>query len=158
MRKLILMRGPSGTGKSTISAHMVREAAEGLNTTLTHAFHETDQFWTDLQGNYHFQLTKLKDAHRWNQLQAERSMLHGTNLVIVANTFIAQWEMEAYLELAEVYDYEVEIIRTPGPWDADTLFERNKHSVPLDVIRRHVRQYQPTDRETEWTDLSVFQA
>jgi predicted kinase len=169
MKRLVIIRGPSGTGKSTIAAAVVRNAevdkANKWNPaiygeklcSLRTSFHETDQFFTDSNGVYYFHLDKLKRAHNWNQLQVERSMLHCTEVVIVANTFIALWEMEHYLELAEIYDYDVEIIRTPGPWDADVLFERNAHDVPLDVIRRHIAQYAPTEEETEWTDLSIFQ-
>jgi len=156
-RNLILIRGASGTGKSTIANHLrLKHNLCSSNNRELSSFHETDEFWADRQGIYHFRLNKLKDAHKWNQLQTERSMLHGVPLVIVANTFIAHWEMEAYLELAEIYDYEVEIIRTPGPWDPDVLFGRNEHDVPLDVIHRHVNNYQPHTDETEWSDMTVF--
>lgn len=163
MKKLVILRGPSGTGKTTISsAILMRAGQEHANgaklCTLTHSFHETDQFFTDEKGVYHFTMAKLKNAHKWNQLQVERSMLHGTELVIVANTFIAHWEMEAYFELAEEFKYEVDIVRTPGPWDAAVLFGRNKHSVPLDVIKRHISGYQPHEKDVEWTDLSIFQS
>lgn len=161
MKNLVLLRGPSGTGKSTISAALTIRAAQEDDSIsklcpITSAFHETDQFFTDKDGNYYFDVDKLKRAHAWNQLQTERSMLHNTNLIIVANTFIAHWEMEAYLELAEAYDYKVEIIRTPGPWDVDTLFQRNKHGVPREVIQRHIDGYQMHPNEQTWDDLSIF--
>ncbi len=157
MKKLILLRGPSGTGKSTIADYLrLEHNLCSFNDGELSAFHETDQFWVDNLGVYHFQLTKLKDAHKWNQLQTERSMLHGVPLVIVANTFIAHWEMNAYFALAQEYNYRVELIRTPGPWEPDILYNRNKHSVPLDVLRRHVNEYQPYRDEIEWTDMSIF--
>lgn len=147
MKKLIILRGPSGTGKSTISSAIA---------SMTTPVFETDRFFT-YNHVYKFDISKLKNAHQWNQLEVERQMFHDVSLVIVANTFIAHWEMERYLELAEEYEYEVEIIKTPGPWDANVLFERNKHSVPLDVIERHINGYQPHPNETEWSDLSVFE-
>ena len=148
--RLILLRGPSGTGKSTIARRLADLA------TTDSAFHETDQFFVDEDGDYHFTVSKLGQAHNWNQLQVERSMSHGIPLVIVANTFIAHWEMERYLELAEEYNYEVEIIRTPGPWESDVLFKRNKHNVPLEVVKRHIRFYQPHTEEIVWSDMSIF--
>jgi predicted kinase len=151
MKKLILLRGPSGSGKSTISDHL-----RFKNDWTKSVVHEADNFFMDGLGFYHFDMTKLKSAHQWNQLQVEREMLHGVGLVICANTFIAYWEMERYFELAEEYNYEIEIIRTPGPWDAEVLFERNKHNVPLDVIKRHISGYKPHLDETEWSNLSIF--
>lgn len=130
----------------------------GMLYTPQATFHETDQFFTDTTGKYHFTIAKLSAAHKWNQLQTERSMLHEVPLVIVANTFVALWEMEKYLELAAEYNYEVEIIKTPGPWDPNVLFTRNNHNVPLDVIKRHVNSYQPHEKDAEWTDMSIFQA
>lgn len=152
--KLSLLRGPSGTGKSSIATHLSRRHCHGDSHDV--AVFESDQFFTDLDGTYRFNISKLKTAHQWSQLQVERAMLHSTQLVIVSNTFIAFWEMERYMELAEEYKYEVQIIRTPGPWIAETLFQRNKHSVPLDVLKRHISSYQPHDSEAEWSDLSIF--
>ena len=147
VRKLILIRGPSGTGKSTI--------ASLLSVGGCTPWFEADQFFTR-GAEYKFSASKLKSAHALCHLQTERAMFHSIEPIVVTNTFIAHWEMEAYLELAEEYKYVVEIIRSPGPWDANTLFERNKHSVPLDVVQRHIRGYQPHPDETEWTDLTIF--
>jgi hypothetical protein len=119
-------------------------------------WYESDQFFTGLDGIYRFNISKLKVAHQWCQLETERAMLLQVPLVIVSNTFIAHWEMERYLELAEEYRYAVEIVRSPGPWSAELSAKRNKHSVPLDVLKRHVNGYQPHPDETEWSDLSIF--
>lgn len=143
--KLFLIRGPSGTGKSTIGKYIAGP--------LLPVF-ETDQFFT-YNGAYKFDVSKLKIAHRWSQLQVERQMFHGKD-VVCANTFIAIWEMEHYLELAEEYKYEVEVIRSPRPWEPDVLFRRNKHNVPMDVIYRHINGYVVYPQETEWTDMSIF--
>lgn len=155
MPQLILLRGPSGTGKSTIARHL--HGVEYQRSCRVRHF-ESDQFFVDEDtGKYHFNIAKLSAAHKWNQLQVERAMLHGSPLVIVSNTFIAHWEMERYLEFAEEYKYERRLIRTPGPWDAETLFRRNKHNVPMDVLKRHISGYQPHDEDELWTDMSIFQ-
>jgi predicted kinase len=154
MGKLILLRGPSGTGKSTI-AREIHGRESNHQAKICHF--ESDQFFVDEEtGTYRFNIAKLSAAHRWNQLQVERAMLHQSPIVIVSNTFIAHWEMERYLELAEEYHYDRQLIRTPGPWDADTLFRRNKHNVPMDVLKRHISGFQPHDEDELWTDLSIF--
>jgi len=156
--KLILLRGPSGTGKSTIAKHLIEKYNLDPNKNDVPAWVESDHFFTSVfgDGKYHFNIAKLKNAHQWAQLEAEHGMLIGLGLVIVSNTFIALWEMERYLELAEEYHYAVEIIRSPGPWTVEASAKRNQHSVPLDVLKRHISQYQPSDSEAEWTDLSIF--
>lgn len=153
--KLCLIRGPSGTGKSTIA----REIHGRESNRCGKVYHyESDQFFVDEHtGTYRFNVAKLSAAHKWNQLQVERAMLHESPIIIVSNTFIAHWEMEHYMELAEEYRYEVQIIRSPGPWSVENSAMRNKHSVPLDVLKRHINSYQPHDTETEWTDMSIFQ-
>lgn len=147
MKKLILLRGPSGTGKSTI--------ARAIGNGSFAPVFEADQFFTH-NYVYKFDISKIKLAHQLCQIQTERQMYHSVPLVIVSNTFIAQWEMETYLELAEQYKYEVEMIRTPGPWEAEIIFKRNKHNVPLDVIKRHINGYQPHEKEIVWSDMSIF--
>ncbi len=161
MRKLVIIRGPSGTGKSTIGAAvLMREAAQEANgakkSNLTYAYHETDQFFTDSSGVYHFKLSKLSRAHKWNLFSTERSMLHGTELVVVSNTFCAHWEMEPYFELSEEYEYDVEVIRTPGPWDPKVLDVRNEHSVPFKTLERQINGYMDHPDEVVWQDMGIF--
>jgi MoxR-like ATPase len=96
--KLCLLRGPSGTGKSTIARHLIEKhnASDAIGLP---GWYESDQFFTGLDGIYRFTISKLKVAHQWCQLETERAMLLQVPLVIVSNTFIAHWEMERYLNL-----------------------------------------------------------
>jgi NEDD4-binding protein 2 len=155
MKKLIILRGPSGSGKSTIASHLQDE--------YTAPYHEADSYferswWHDSkQSKYMFDASKLGDAHAWCRLGVTKHMFEGVPTIIVSNTNMTHWEMQPYLDLASEYGYEVDIIRTPGPWDAQNLAKRNVHGVPLETLKKQVRKYQPHADEKEWTDLSVFQ-
>jgi len=155
MSKLIIVRGPSGSGKTTLAMHLGAEYGEVTAGDIMPVF-EADTYFEG-QNGYKFDASQLGSAHRWCQLNAERSMFHGEDL-IVSNTSMTNWELNPYLQLAEKYGYTVEIWRTPGPWDADVLFERNVHGVPLVTLQKQVRKYQPLDNEREWEDLTIFQA
>jgi predicted kinase len=143
MKRLILLRGPSGSGKSTIAK------------TIGGKIFETDKFW-ERSGAYKFDPSKLGLAHAWNQANVKTACNFGEELVVVANTNMTMWEMKPYLAVAAENGYELEVIRTPGPWDPDVLFERNVHGVPLGTLQKQVRKYQEHDEETEWTDMSIF--
>jgi predicted kinase len=145
MKRLVLLRGPSGSGKSTIAKAVGGE------------IFETDKFW-ERKGPYDFDPSKLGLAHSWNQTNVRTACNFDVELVVVANTSMTRWEMKPYLDMAEKYGYTVEVLRTPGPWDPEVLFERNVHGVPLATLRKQINKYQPHDDETEWTDMSIFQA
>lgn len=154
--KLTILRGPSGSGKSTIASFLQdRDDAP---------YHEADAFFdrswfvgnTSPHPSYRFDPSKLSQAHAWCRLGVEKHLFEGVSTVIVSNTNMTLWEISPYIELADKYNYEVEIWRTPRPWDPDVLFQRNVHGVPLDVLKKQVAKYKSIPGEQAWTDLSVF--
>jgi hypothetical protein len=167
MSKVIIIRGPSGSGKTTIARSIERKEDEAKygkgHTRIMGAtygprvvFHEADQFFTSEFGDeYNFDPTKLSQAHRWCQLNVERTILIGCD-AIVSNTSMSKWELNPYLQLAEQYGCELEVWRTPGPWDAETLFARNIHGVPLATLEKQISKYQPLDDEQEWSNMDIF--
>jgi hypothetical protein len=77
--------------------------------------------------------------------------------VVICSTVTTKLRFVKPLEhMATQHGYAVKIIRTPRPWDAEVLFRRNKHNVPLEIIHKHIDNYQPHPNETEWSDLSIF--
>ncbi|ULG01489.1 ATPase AAA [Aeromonas phage phiA019] len=96
MKSLILVRGVSGSGKSTFVKNIVHHQY----------FVETDMYFIDDNGNYNFDASKLKQAHDWCRFQVEETMKDDDD-VIVSNTFTTEWEMKPYLDLAEKYGYTV---------------------------------------------------
>lgn len=156
MSKLIILRGPSGSGKSTIASH--------LQDKYDAPIHEADSFFerswfhkAQHKQHYFFDAAKLGQAHAWCKLGVEKHLIEEVEVVIVSNTSMTKWEVEPYLKLAAEYGYEIEIIRTPGPWDAKTLFERNIHDVPLATLEKQIRKYQHHQTEREWIGMSIFQ-
>jgi predicted kinase len=99
MKKMILLRGLPGSGKSTF--------AKSIGDTITGII-EADMYFVDNEGNYNFDVTKLHEAHKWCKETVEKWMgPHGLDDIIISNTFTQEWEMNPYLELAEKYGYVV---------------------------------------------------
>lgn len=119
---LTLIRGLPGSGKSTLAAQM---ASKHL---------EADMYFVNDNGDYHFDVKKLSEAHRWCQLQCELSLSQGESLV-VSNTFIKQWEMDAYRLLANKYRAQLSIITCIRQF-------QNKHNIPHSTLLKMKREWQ----------------
>ena len=98
-KTLYIVRGIPGSGKSTFAK------------TLGGTHFETDEFFM-VDGEYKFDPTKLKDAHRWCQDSVNTAMILNhtaglNNVIVVSNTFTQEWEMETYFQMADTYGYKV---------------------------------------------------
>jgi predicted kinase len=93
-KKLFLLRGLPGAGKSTL--------AKALGARQF----EADMYFVNEHGEYNFNPAKIKDAHKWCQDNVAHAMSFGVP-VAVSNTFTRKWEMDLYYELAEKYGYRV---------------------------------------------------
>jgi predicted kinase len=103
---LTLVRGLPGSGKSTFSNFIWNE----------YAVCEADKFFYDSEGNYNFDASKLREAHKWCRDEVETRMKDievnpqyypEIAEIVVSNTFTQEWEMEEYFKLAEKYGYMV---------------------------------------------------
>ena len=99
MKSLILLRGISGAGKSTL--------AKVLSEGNTYPICCADDFFTDLDGNYSFDFSKLGQAHQECRNKCETYMKMGVEKVIIANTNTREKEFAIYYELAEKFGYVV---------------------------------------------------
>jgi predicted kinase len=152
MKNLILLRGPSGSGKSTIANHLLVSDFSDLEVS----WHEADHFF-GRGDDYKFDASKLSEAHSTCQSDVRKCMEHGYDRIIVSNTSMARWEMNPYLQLAREHAYNVVVLRTPGPWDAEILQARNVHGVPLKTLTKQIAKYQPHEDEQEWTNMAIFE-
>jgi predicted kinase len=99
MKTLILLRGLPGSGKSTLAKLLVGDK--------DYCHKEADMYFIDGEGNYKFNSSQLKEAHKWCKNEVDFVMKYEHSPVVVSNTFIQEWEMDDYLELAKKYNYQV---------------------------------------------------
>ena len=129
MNNLILVRGVSGAGKSTI-APMFK------NAVLV----STDDFFLDEYGEYVFDANSLVINHQFCQIAVKMMMMEDKEeLIFVHNTFTEDWEMDAYFDLARQYGYAVHTIIVENRHGS-----KNVHDVPQDVIKAQKERFSVT--------------
>jgi len=136
---LFLTRGFPGSGKSTLANELGKD---GLVVSSDDYFMEN--------GQYNFDLDKLRDAHTWAQQKIEEGMKQGISPIVADNTNVKAWEMKPLVLLALKYGYRAEVKEPNTPWklDAEELAKRNKHGVPLEVIEEKIKEWD-TDASLE---------
>jgi predicted kinase len=124
---LTLVRGLPGSGKSTF-ANTIKNK---------YSVCEADKFFYDKEGNYNFDGSKLREAHKWCREQVEIRMKDNQineqfyPEIVVSNTFTQEWEMEAYVGLANQYGYKVFSIIVENRHGGV-----NEHGVPADKLEQ----------------------
>ncbi len=131
MKKLILIGGAPGSGKTTY-AKQLEEKYDGMLWTC-HL--EADRFFMQ-DGKYQFDPSRLSAVHRHCQKCAHDAMRLGTEVVIVSNCFTKEWEREFYLEEACRWGYEVEWIHMTGTYP-------NEHGVPEEKVQKMRDAFEP---------------
>jgi tRNA uridine 5-carbamoylmethylation protein Kti12 len=143
MRKLIILRGVSGSGKSTKAKQIIKEAIK--DGCFTSIICSADQFFVDPKsGRYEFEAKKLGIAHAYCRAKVEAAVELGANLILLDNTNTMKWEYAPYVSMAEENDYECEevVVGTLNEEDLKVYANRNKHGVPLESIRKMAKRFQ----------------
>jgi predicted kinase len=128
MKELFLLRGLPGSGKSTLAKTLVKK---------DYCHKEADMFFIDGDGNYKFEPSKIKDAHKWCQEEVDFLMEYEHSPVVVSNTITQEWEMEAYYKLAEQYGYKVFSIIVENRHGGV-----NEHGVPTDKLEQMKNRFE----------------
>lgn len=140
-RVLYVMRGPPGSGKSTLGREILREhlAASGVTGGVEHILplarshiFSTDDFFAAIDEEtgkevYNFDFRRLGPNHDRNKTHCEIAMELGITPLIVDNTNASAWEMRPYVELAKKHGYAVEI---------KDVFQLHKDAMNLDVLKK----------------------
>lgn len=118
-KSLTLIRGLPGSGKSTMAKAVV---------TDTGALHfEADMYFVK-DSEYMFDPTQIRFAHEWCQAQTLKALMEGHH-VVVSNTFVKKWEMQAYFAMASAEFANVHVLVATSNYG-------NVHGVPEEVIER----------------------
>ena len=132
---LYIVRGVPGSGKSTLAKRLVE-----------HDFLvcEADKYYIDEEtGEYNFDFTKIKDAHKFCQDTVESYMKDSIvndqfyREIAVSNTFTQEWEMDPYFELAKKYGYSVFTIVVENRHEG-----KNQHNVPDDILEKMKNRFE----------------
>jgi len=146
--KVFIMRGVSGSGKSTVAYHIRARHPRPLNVAVVSA---DDFFQTGPRGEYRFDPDRIGEAHA-QCLRRFMSALESRRYeaVIVDNTNMRLWECAPYVAIAQSQGADVELIHVTC--DPKVAAERNTHGVPLDVV---LAQYASYERALPWWDERV---
>jgi len=129
---VIIVRGIPGSGKSTFAKRWL-SVALAMRPGHTGIIVSADSYFTDSEGNYNFDASKLWLAHKQCQHKFAQALTKGTNLIIVDNTNTTLKEVDIYRTPALLVANNVWV------WELQTLVEtclqRQSHNVPEDKIR-----------------------
>ena len=126
---LYIVRGMPGSGKSTFAKMLVGE---------DFLVCEADKYFIDKEtGEYNFDFTKIKEAHKFCQDTVETYMKDSLvndqfyREIAVSNTFTQEWEMQAYYDLAKSWGYTVFSLIVENRHGGV-----NEHGVPEEVLTK----------------------
>ena len=160
MKQAFIMRGPSGAGKSS-----------WLSTELEDPeICSADEFWwkkcalqdeiatrltnnptrnkNDVLEEYCFDLSRLSEAHSACLTHFIQAITNNVELVVADNTFIHEWTLGPYIEVAEAFGYEITLVEfvPESVDDIKKCISRNLHQVPCDVIARMCVEFEPSHK------------
>jgi len=122
---LYIVRGIPGSGKSTFAK------------TLGGQHYEADMYFINENGDYNFDVTKIKDAHQWCQSFVKTDMTLEYPKIVVSNTSTQEWEMKPYFDLANEFGYTVFTIIVENRHGG-----KNQHDVPEDKIEQMINRFE----------------
>lgn len=126
MRIAYIMRGISGSGKSTIARAIAQEERGQICSTDEYFTHKgTDK--------YCFDLKRLAEYHDANYRDFEFFAVYQTPTLICDNTNSQLWQFTRYVAIAKKAGYVVRVVEVRHP-PLEIAAERNTHKVSCEAI------------------------
>lgn len=125
--KLFIIRGIPGSGKSTTALRM-------LNENIVDIHVETDMYFTDEDGNYHYDYKKIRSAHLWC-MSKTLDALSNNKRVAVSNTFVTKKEALAYINICKLNNIKYQILNCNGNY-------KNIHGVSDEKVAQMKERFQ----------------
>jgi predicted kinase len=149
MRKVIVLSGVSGSGKSTYTKSLVGEA-ERLSVCSADHYFMSD-------GVYKFDPSKLSDAHGACFRDFLASLQINTDMVVVDNTNTSAVEIAPYILGAQAFGYEVEVhtLMCETEDDVKVCAARNAHGVPFQGVMAQHKRLQERQLPPWWTNKTT---
>jgi predicted kinase len=139
MKKVIIMRGVPGSGKTTWIAN---NAPGAVVCSADHFFQKPD--------GYHFEAGKLGEAHQACQIKFMLSM--GAPLIVVDNCNLTARDMRYYVDIALAHGYDVEIRTLTTP--PEVAMARQLHGVPAEHYKKLIQRFN-NPLPVEWQQYEV---
>ncbi len=118
MKQLIILRGVSGAGKSTV-AEIISEGYWPIC--------EADQYHYTENGVYDWKPENVGKAHAWCQSIVRDAMASNIKKIIVSNTSTTEKELKPYFTLAEEFGYQVISLVVENRHGNDSIHEVPQH-------------------------------
>lgn len=115
MTSLYIIRGVPGAGKTTLGRRL---KAGGLVRYV----YSADDWMVDADGDYLFNPRNLGKCHELCKDATEAALSEGES-VAVCNTFTRVWEVQPYVDIANLMDCALYVLRCEGNFE-------NVHGVP----------------------------
>ena len=137
MRKVIVMSGIPGSGKSTYAREMCDSHAKEHGAVSVGLISTDDYFMVD--GKYMYDATKIGAAHAdcfRRFIDCMRCPVLQPRLVVVDNTNTTAMELAPYILGANAFKWESEVrtIVCENEHDMKVAAARNSHNVPFGVV------------------------
>ncbi|ORX41761.1 hypothetical protein BCR36DRAFT_172317 [Piromyces finnis] len=138
-KKIIyILRGLPGSGKSTLAKSLL-ESSNSQGIILS-----TDDFFME-DGVYKYDVTRILEAHRFNQNLCKENCEKGVTPVIIDNTNVKRRDAKVYIEIAVQYGYEVQVREPDTPWwksrNIQELTQKTVHGVPEEKIQKMLERW-----------------